>query len=536
MLPPRRRLRPHALVPALVVSLSACDEPAPPPSDASPVVDAPPAIDRVDTPDREVTPDRTSTPDDLGAPDRVVVTDTPAPLDVLDAPAADRPAPTDVMVATDASPARPRSVLIVIADDFGVDSAGFYADRDGDGNPDDGRTYAPMPTVADLCRRGVMFRQAWSAATCSPTRAQLLTGRFPFRTGVVQPVAGPDGAIRPNERTLPRVLDLNPALDFAHANIGKWHLGNSSALGGTMAPNRMGWSHYSGNLSAQIASFTAWDRVTDGLTERVTEYATTVTVNDATAWLDRQRPGRPWLLWVAFNAPHSPHHLPPASLVTTALPGTPMDIMRRPAMYFRASLEALDREIGRLLRHPRVASDQPLVVFFGDNGTSGEVVEAPYDRTRAKWTPYQNGLHVPMCVAGPGVAGARASDALINVVDLYPTALDAMGAARATWEAPGQPIDGVSYWPFLRDATVAAPRTTNFAEAPAGSGATPMSLGRAARDDRYKLLRFNDGREELYDLTSDPRELTNLRGMVDGDAALRARYMALVAVFDRHRL
>jgi arylsulfatase A-like enzyme len=331
------------------------------------------------------------------------------------------------------------------------------------------------------------------------------------------------------------VLDLNPRLDFAHANIGKWHLGTNVDLGGTMAPNRMGWSHFAGAMSAQIMSFTNWMRVTDGITEPMTDYATTVNVDDASRWLDRQREGRPWLLWVAFNAPHAPFHLPPRSLVSTTLPGTAADIAARRSMYYRAAIEAMDREIGRLLRHPRIARDMPLIVFVGDNGTPGEVVEAPYNGTRAKWTVYQGGLHVPLCVGGGGVAGARRSDALINVVDLYATALDAAGAARDTWAAPDQPIDSVSFWPMLRDATAPPPRVTNFAEVIAGAGTAATNLGRAARDARYKLIRFNDGREALYDLIEDPRELSDLRTRVESDAVLRTHYATLTAVLDRHR-
>jgi arylsulfatase A-like enzyme len=173
------------------------------------------------------------------------------------------------------------------------------------------------------------------------------------------------------------------------------------------------------------------------------------------------------------------------------------------------------------------------VVLFGDNGTPREAVEAPYNAARAKDTLYQGGLHVPLCVTGPGVAGGRQTDALANVADLYATVLDATGASRATWEAPGQPIDGVSLWPLLQSPMAPPPRAWYFAEATLGP--VVRNHGRAARDARYKLLRFNDGREELYDLSMDPRELTDLRARADTDPALGAAYRSLVAVFDRLR-
>ena len=107
--------------------------------------------------------------------------------------------------AIDAGASNPPRILLIIADDLGVDATAIYADEDGDGTPDDGRAYAPMPTVTDLCQRGMRFTQAYAAPTCSPTRASILTGRYGFRTGVGWALDSTDG-IDPAERTLPQAL------------------------------------------------------------------------------------------------------------------------------------------------------------------------------------------------------------------------------------------------------------------------------------------------------------------------------------------
>ncbi len=193
------------------------------------------------------------------------------------APEADVDASASADVPTSTSPdveapaAAVPHVLLVIADDFGVDSTLSYADDDGDGIADDGREYAPIPNIDGLCRAGVRFDAAWSYPLCSPTRAAMLTGRFGFRTGVGAAVSG-GNAIQTDELTLPTLLgQLQPALQAA--NIGKWHLGTTAKLGGDLAPNTMGWPHFSGSLAGALPSYTEWSRTVDGETDPVDGYA-----------------------------------------------------------------------------------------------------------------------------------------------------------------------------------------------------------------------------------------------------------------------
>lgn len=415
--------------------------------------------------------------------------------------------------APPSAPLPPGNVILLIADDFGVDSAPFYADKDGDGLADDGRSYGPMPNLGQLCRDGVQFTQAWAAPTCSPTRATILTGRYSFRTGIGTAVTGNTTGLKVSEPSLPRVARAALSDQIATANLGKWHLGITAELGGKNAPNTMGWAHYAGNLQGALPSYTGWQKTVNGQSSATTRYATTDTIDDAIAWLSGPAKDRQFLLWIALNAPHTPLHLPPPELHTQGgLSGDDADISARPLAYYFAMLEAMDREVGRLLAFLKQEQlDQgTTILFLGDNGTAREVVQAPALPSRAKDSLYEGGIHVPLCISGPAVVGkGRKVEAPVHSVDLYATALGLLGVdvARAV---PTPEIDSVSLLPYLQNPGQKSLRTSMISEAWGGM----MMEGKAIRDERYKLLRVDAGpggaRTELYDLSVDPLETTDL--------------------------
>jgi arylsulfatase A-like enzyme len=433
---------------------------------------------------------------DLSAPSDRTALDAPESRQDI-AAAVDLGADTPTASDLGAAPSRD-NVLLVIADDFGVDQSPCHAV---------GRSFAPMPTLRALCARGVVFNQAWAAPTCSPTRAAILTGRHGFRTGVGAQIIGNNSAALPlTERTLPAVIESAAPGSRTAACVGKWHLSNTMN-GGANHPATAGFGHFAGLLSGQLPDYNSWPRTVDGVTATSTRYATSAQVDDALAWLSAQR--GPWLLWLAFNAPHAPFHLPPVELHSydhlagVALPQRPVD-------HYRAMIEAMDTELGRLLDAiPAEARARTWVVFVGDNGTPRMVVSDPVPANHAKDTLYQGGVHVPLVIAGPGVvAPGRTVDALVHVVDLFPTILGWAGVDVAAARPDGR-IDGVSLAPYLLRPDAAAQRRWVYTEL-FDLSAPSAQDGRAMRDEAFKLLRFEDGRAELYDLRTDPQESRNL--------------------------
>jgi arylsulfatase B len=379
------------------------------------------------------------------------------------------------------------NVLLIIADDFGIDAQSLY-------NP--GGTTAPTPNINALAASGVRFTNAYATPVCSSTRACILTGRRGFRTGVGDVVSVASGNSLPSsELTLPEVITSNSGLGIQSASFGKWHLFAGAAVANS--PNTIGgWPHYAGCTSGAVASYTNWTKSINGTTSTVTTYATTDVVNDAVAWIDaRTSNNQQWFAWVAFNAPHTPFHNPPTSLHSYgANPATN-------SLKYRAAVEAMDTEIGRLLSSVNAATTD--IIFIGDNGTPGGVIQAPYNSTSAKDTLYEGGIRVPLIIKGSSVAsGGRTNDTLVHAVDLFSTVLEMASVPLPSTVT----LDSQSLKPIL--ANQSEYRTRLYSEQ--FDQATTTTGGRAIRDDRYKLIRLNTGSDEFYDLQTDPAEATNL--------------------------
>ena len=393
-----------------------------------------------------------------------------------------------------------RNVILIIADDLGSDYCGFS---------DNHMDTCIMPHVRSLLAKGVRFRNAWSNPLCSPTRAGILTGRYSFRTGVGNAVGGVSSAVLDTaEVTIPRLLNMYHPNGIAKANIGKWHLQLSNPTSNYLFPTVMGYDYFEGNFTGMLSSYTNWTKVTNGVASTVTNYATTETANNAIAWIKAQQ-NKPFFLWLAFNAPHSPFHLPPAGLHSYAtLSGTTTDIAANPVPYFKAAVEAMDREIGRLFDSLQVYQkmDSTDFIFIGDNGDDAMVAQ---NTGGAKGSVYQEGVSVPFIISGPSVFNpGRASDALVNTQDLFATILELFGDTNWQSHIPiSKPVDSKSIMPILKDtATVIRPWAfTEVFKVP-----TVAADGKAMRNSTYKLIDFDNGTQKFFNLITDPTENTNL--------------------------
>lgn len=403
-----------------------------------------------------------------------------------------------------AGPAGGGNVLVVLLDDVGADVLSAY-----------GATglVAPTPVIECLCDRGVRFTRAWAAPLCSPGRAALATGRLADRNGMGDNV-GRQGALPSTEST---IGDAARAAGMATGWVGKWHLSGWDAPDGIDAPLRSGFDRFSGTLANLDVAAVQGDRVgdyrgywwiRDGEVRWRTTYATTLTVDEALDFVRdeaRDEPGIPWLLVVATHAVHEPLDAPPARLARGPFDATP-------EAPFRAVLEAVDTELGRLLHGlgPDVLADTT-VVLTSDNGTSEEGTPADRD-DRVKATLFEGGLHVPLVVTGPVVAHPGVSSALVSLVDLLPTVVDIAGG-----ELPAG-LDGVSLVPWLDDPEAPGPA---YVHAAWDAARDVDGFDRAVRGERFKLIQPATGPASLFDLVADPEERTDLvsAGPLADDAA-----------------
>ncbi len=397
----------------------------------------------------------------------------------------------------------PHNVILIIADDLGVDNSGLYNTVD---------STAPTPNIDAMAEHGVQFMNAWTYPICSSTRSTLITGRYGFRTGIGGLVSGGHPGILLDEFTLPKAMDAASGSTIAHANIGKWHIG-SNVTGGADSPNVMGYDHFSGILRGGIQDYYSWDKLVNGVTTSTTTYATTELVNDAISWLDVQNDAeKQWFLWLAFNAPHTPFHLPPADLHSfDSLSGDESDINANPQDYYFAAIEAMDTEIGRLLDSlPADVRANTSVIYIGDNGSPGRVTNGDLQSSHAKGSLFNGGTHVPFVISSTKTINPnRQFEGVVNSVDLYPTILELMGIDINAILPEGLVIDGQSLVPALMDTRQATQRTSIYAET--------FDLGEAGNGEQsirnvkyhFKLNNVTD-EEAFFDLSADPFERTNL--------------------------
>lgn len=392
-----------------------------------------------------------------------------------------------------------RNVILIIADDLGTDYCGFYENH---------LDTIAMPNIRRLLNRGVRFNKAWSNPLCSPTRAGILTGRYSFRTGVGNAVGGATSAVLDTaEITIPRMLNKFKPGGYDKANIGKWHLQLPTPISNYIFPNKMGYDHYEGNFTGVVSSYYNWTKVTNGVASTNTNYATTETADNAVSWIKKQN--KPFFLWLAFNAPHVPFHLPPKWLHSdTTLSGLDADIAANPKPYFKAALEALDHEIGRVVDSLKRFNkwDSTDIIFIGDNGDDAQVAQ---NTGGAKGSVYQEGVSVPFIISGPSVsAPGRTSDALVNTHDLFATILDLFGYTNWQTQIPGnKPVDSKSILPILKNkASEIRPWVfTEVFKIPTVAGD-----GKAMRNKDYKLIDFDNGTQKFFYLTTDPAENKDL--------------------------
>jgi arylsulfatase A-like enzyme len=376
------------------------------------------------------------------------------------------------------------NILLIIADDMGLDAFGPYLV---------GAESPTTPTLDNLAADGLIFENLWVNPTCSPTRATLLTGKYGFRTGVVVPGDALDIA----EQSMQSYLTSNAPVAYSQAVIGKWHLAGNG--GNADHPGQMGIDHFAGILGGGVGQYDNWQRTINGVSQTSTQYITSELVDLSLDWVGQQTD--PWFLWLAFNAPHTPFHLPPNNLHSQTLSGDQTDIDANPLNYYFAMIEAMDTEISRLLNGLTADErDNTIIIFIGDNGSPGRVAQDPFGRMRAKGSSYQGGIQTPMFVYGPGIRSGERETGLVNGTDFFATIAELAGVDVPTIN------DSMSFADLLVDET-APTRDFAYSEAiPQSGGPTSWTI----RDAQHKLIQFDDGSQEVYDLLADPYEETEL--------------------------
>ncbi|MEZ4319520.1 MAG: sulfatase-like hydrolase/transferase [Myxococcota bacterium] len=411
------------------------------------------------------------------------------------------PVPDGVPPSIDAPPSDPGNVLVVLIDDIGTEDLAVY-----------GPALPVTPTIDSLATKGMVFTNAYAAPMCSPTRAELLTGRHGRRYGIGDAlwIERDDPELPLRERTIPEMLEAAPDV-WATAHVGKWHV-SGHGEGAASHPNLQGFPLASGTLFNPAVSmlgadhplgYFEWEQFEDGEVGFADGYLTTRVADDAIEVLEDLP--EPWFVHLAFNSAHFPLHAPPEELLNTPLPPPEAGVDRSEALYV-AMIEALDTELGRVLDSldPAVR-ERTTIILASDNGTTNPAG----DPARQKGSMWEGGVHVPLIISGPEVRPGTVSSALTHTVDLYPTIAN---LAAVDLTSPDQPrLDGFSLLGELREPNQGhMQRRFVFTERFANGEPPSPPTAWLVRNERFKLMQLWMQQPRLFDLAADPAEAVDL--------------------------
>ncbi len=412
-----------------------------------------------------------------------------------------------------AAPRKKPNIILIYADDLGYGDLGCYGSR------------IRTPNLDRLAREGMRFTQFLSAnPVCSPSRAALLTGRYPTRVGVPRVLFPYDKEGMPDgEMTIAQMLKPE---GYKTMCVGKWHLGHNEKF----LPTNRGFDEYYGIPYSNDMTPRLLLHSVPGKVETVEEQATLETLTpryteQAVRFIESSKDS-PFFLYMPHTYPHIPLAAS-AKFRGKSSQGIYGDVV-----------EELDASVGALmatLKKLKLDGDT-MIVFSSDNGpwylgSSGEL------RGR-KGSTYEGGVRVPMIARMPGrVAAGKTSNALSSTMDLLPTFAKLTGA-----KLPGKPLDGIDLWPVLSGKQTLIEREALLY--------FDGWHAQCIRKGNYKLhvARYNSqvyspapagGRvnlplanPELYDLSIDPAESYDIAPeKPEIVKELRAKYDALIGGF-----
>ena len=365
------------------------------------------------------------------------------------------------------------NVILIMTDDQGYGDLGCHGNRQ-----------IRTPNLDRLAAQGVELTRFYNCPVCAPTRANLMTGRYCYRTGVWATWQGGE-AMRSDEVTLAEML---AAAGYRTAIFGKWHLGEVYPW----LPTEQGFQDGLYVRTSGVGSFnTTCERRLQPV--RTEGYLTDVLTRAAIEFVERHR-REPFFVYLPYPAVHVPHQAP-ERLVE---PYLAMGLERKVATLY-AMITSIDENVGRLLEKLdslELAGDT-VVLFLSDNGM-GQPLRYNCNLRGHKGQVYEGGIRVPLFARWPGKwPPGRKIDAVAANIDLFPTIAEICGLPIPQ----GVKLDGVSLAPLLSGRSDALPDRTLFFHNQNHRRPQPYPNG-AARTARYKLV---DGKA-LFDLIEDPLE------------------------------
>lgn len=391
---------------------------------------------------------------------------------------------------------RPLNFVFILMDDMGWMDLGCYGSR-----------FYDTPNIDALASQGIRFTSAYAACcVCSPTRASILTGKYPARLHITDWIPGgndPKGKLRPpsfrqelplEERTIAAALK---EAGYATASIGKWHLGKPP-----FDPQHHGFDlNFAGEDRGHPASYFYPYNGPDIKTGEPGDYLTDRLTDEALAFIEQSK-DKPFFLYLPHYAVHAPFQAK-ADLIRKYQDRVRPDDPQNSAVY-GAMVESSDQSVGRIMRKldELGIAEHTVVIFTSDNGGFlRATANGPW--RKGKGTLYEGGLRVPLIIRWPDAAKpGTVCDTPVISNDFFATILEASGI-----RAPHG--DGSSIVPLIEHGTPPQ-RDALYWHYP-HYHQPPAAPSGAIRCGDFKLIEFyEDGRVELYNLKDDPSERNDL--------------------------
>ncbi len=356
-----------------------------------------------------------------------------------------------ILFSTATAQAQRPNIVVILADDMGFADVGFNGGKE-----------IKTPNIDRLAAAGARLNQFYVQPVCSPTRAALMTGRYPMRlglqTGVVRPWA--QYGLPLEERTLPQALKES---GYSTAIIGKWHLGHFQPA---YLPTRRGFDRQYGHYNGALDYFTherdgGHDWHSNDKANYDQGYSTHLLAREAVRFI--RDSNQPFFLYVPFNAVHAPHQVPEKYK-------EPYAHLKELRHTYAGMVAAMDEAIGQILSalDEKGLRKNTIIVFSSDNGgpAPGRVTDNGPLRA-GKGTLYEGGVRVAACIAWEGkIKAGSVVNAPLHIVDLYPTLLRLAGAKLQQ----KLPLDGRDAWAAITEGK-ASPHTEILLNSTPNTGA-----------------------------------------------------------------
>ena len=393
------------------------------------------------------------------------------------------------------------NIVLIMTDDQGWAQLGSHGDP-----------VLKTPHLDALAEEAVEMTRFYVSPVCAPTRAALMTGRYNYRTGVVDTYLG-RAMMHPDEVTIAEILGGN---GYRTGIFGKWHLGDNYPLRTVDQGFQESVVHKGGGIGqpSDPPGSDYFDPILfhNGEQKQFSGYCTDVYFDVAMRWIG-DGGDAPFFAYIPTNAPHSPYLVPDSYREPYAQQGLSDKDARIYGM-----ITNIDENVGKLLAHLESTglASNTIFIFMTDNGPTTRLYHAGL--REQKGSVYENGIRVPFLARWPEQLEPRKTDRMGAHIDIAPTLLAAAGA-----EPPADVrLDGINLLPLWKGDRNSLPDRTYFVQAHRGN--EPQAYRAfAAVEQRYKLVQalsfrdprpgdvpFEDAPFELYDLREDPGEETDL--------------------------